>query len=72
MIGTIEAARARSTAHEGAVYLHMGRSYEVQALDLEARHALVQPFDGDWYTQPKQGDRRPRSSGCSTAARRSG
>ena len=54
MIGTIEAARAQSTAHEGAVYLHMGRSYEVLALDLEARNALVQPFTGDWYTQPKR------------------
>jgi len=40
--------------HDGAVYLHIGRSYEVGALDLEARHALVKPFDGDWYTQPKK------------------
>ena len=29
VIGTIEAARAYSTVHEGAVYLHLGRSYEV-------------------------------------------
>ena len=54
MIGTIEAARALGTAHDGAVYLHMGRSYEVQALDLETRQALVRPFDGDWFTQPKK------------------
>src|SRR3954466_15792929 len=54
MLGTVEAARAFTTVHDGAVYLHMGRSYEVQALDLEARHALVRPFDGDWYTQPKK------------------
>ncbi len=54
MIGTIEAARAMGTAHDGAVYLHMGRSYEVQALDLETRQALVRPFDGDWFTQPKK------------------
>jgi DEAD/DEAH box helicase domain-containing protein len=54
MLGTVEAARAFSTVHDGAVYLHMGRSYEVQSLDLEARHALVKPFDGDWYTQPKK------------------
>ena len=32
----------------------MGRSYEVQGLDLDARHALVKPFEGDWYTQPKK------------------
>jgi DEAD/DEAH box helicase domain-containing protein len=40
--------------HEGAVYLHLGRSYEVRELDLDRRRALVSPFDGDWYTQPKR------------------
>ena len=54
LLGTVEAARAFSTAHDGAVYLHMGRSYEVQGLDLEGRQALVRPFDGDWYTQPRK------------------
>ena len=54
VVGTIESARAFSTAHEGAVYLHMGRSYHVRALDLDARQALVEPFEGDWYTQAKK------------------
>jgi DEAD/DEAH box helicase domain-containing protein len=54
MLGTIEAARAMGTAHDGAIYLHLGRSYEVQALELETRQALVRPFDGDWFTQPKK------------------
>jgi len=54
MLGTVEAARAFTTIHEGAIYLHLGRSYEVRTLDLEARHALVAPFEGDWYTQPKK------------------
>jgi DEAD/DEAH box helicase domain-containing protein len=54
LVGTVETARAFSTIHEGAVYLHMGVSYEVKALDLEARHAMVVPFSGDWYTQPKK------------------
>ncbi|MDX6667354.1 MAG: box helicase protein [Solirubrobacteraceae bacterium] len=54
LIGTIESARAFSTAHDGAVYLHMGRSYEVQALDVDSRQVLVAPFDGNWYTQPKR------------------
>jgi DEAD/DEAH box helicase domain-containing protein len=53
LLGTTEAARAHSTVHEGAIYMHMGRSYEVRELDLERRRALVAPFDGDWYTQPK-------------------
>jgi DEAD/DEAH box helicase domain-containing protein len=54
LLGQTEAARAHSTVHEGAVYLHLGRSYEVRELDLDARRALVAPFDGDWYTQPKR------------------
>jgi DEAD/DEAH box helicase domain-containing protein len=54
VIGTVEAARAHSAIHPGAVYLHMGASYEVEELDTEARRALVRPFSGDWYTQPKK------------------
>ena len=54
LLGTVEAARAYSTVHDGAVYLHLGRSYEVRELDLDARRALVEPFDGNWYTQPKR------------------
>jgi DEAD/DEAH box helicase domain-containing protein len=53
LLGSTEAARAHSTVHEGAIYMHLGRSYEVRELDLERRRALVAPFDGDWYTQPK-------------------
>jgi DEAD/DEAH box helicase domain-containing protein len=54
LLGTTEAARAHSTVHQGAVYLHLGRSYEVRELDLERRRALVAPFDNGWYTQPKR------------------
>ncbi len=54
MLGTVEAERAFSTIHPGAVYLHLGRSYDVRELDLGARRAIVEPFDGDWYTQPKK------------------
>jgi DEAD/DEAH box helicase domain-containing protein len=54
LLGQTEAARAHSTVHDGAIYLHLGRSYEVRELDLEHRRALVAPFDGDWYTQPKR------------------
>jgi DEAD/DEAH box helicase domain-containing protein len=53
-LGTAEFARAFSTLHPGAVYLHLGRSFHVRELDLDARRALVEPFDGDWYTQPKR------------------
>ncbi|MEA2459460.1 MAG: box helicase protein, partial [Thermoleophilaceae bacterium] len=54
VIGTVEAGRAFSTVHPGAVYMHLGQSYEVQELDLRSRQALVKRFDGDWYTQPKK------------------
>ena len=54
MLGTVELARACSTVHEGAIYLHQGRQYEVRELDLDTRRALVEPFTGDWYTQPRR------------------
>ena len=54
MLGTVEAERAFSTVHPGAIYLHFGRGYEVRELDVDGRRAIVEPFDGDWYTQPKK------------------
>jgi len=54
VLGTIERERAYSTVHEGAIYLHLGESYRVAALDLAARSALVEPFSGDYYTQAKK------------------
>jgi DEAD/DEAH box helicase domain-containing protein len=54
LFGTVELARAYATVHEGAIYLHMGRSYEVLELDLGARRALLEPFDGDYFTQAKR------------------
>jgi DEAD/DEAH box helicase domain-containing protein len=54
IIGSIETARARAAAHPGAIYLHMGRGYEVEHLDVAERRAVVHPFVGDWYTQPKK------------------
>src|SRR5215210_2699211 len=54
MLGNVEAERAFSTVHPGAVYLHLGRSYEVAELDIGSRRAIVRPFDGDYYTQVKK------------------
>jgi DEAD/DEAH box helicase domain-containing protein len=54
LLGTTEAARAHATVHGGAIYLHLGQPYEVRELDLDRRRALVAPFTGDWYTQPKR------------------
>ncbi|HWE33350.1 MAG TPA: DEAD/DEAH box helicase [Solirubrobacteraceae bacterium] len=54
VLGTIEAGRAYNTVHPGAVYLHLGRSYHVLDLDLHARRAVLEPFDGDYFTQAKR------------------
>jgi DEAD/DEAH box helicase domain-containing protein len=54
MLGLVEAERAFTTIHPGAIYLHLGRSYEVERLDISERRALVSSFDGDWYTRPKK------------------
>ena len=54
MLGLVETERAFTTVHPGAVYMHLGRSYEVESLDTGARRALVSRFEGDWYTRPKK------------------
>jgi DEAD/DEAH box helicase domain-containing protein len=54
VLGIVERERAYSTVHEGAVYLHLGEQWLVRELDLTARHAVVEPFTGDWYTQAKK------------------
>ena len=53
ILGFVEAERAFSTVHPGAIYLHLGEPYEVLELDIGARRALVRRAEGDYYTQPK-------------------
>jgi DEAD/DEAH box helicase domain-containing protein len=53
VLGIAERERAFTTVHEGAIYLHLGESYRVRALDFETRTAVVEPFSGDYYTQAK-------------------
>jgi DEAD/DEAH box helicase domain-containing protein len=54
LLGFVERSRAYSTVHEGAVYLHLGESFLVRELDETTLRALVEPFRGDWYTQPRR------------------
>jgi DEAD/DEAH box helicase domain-containing protein len=54
ILGLVERERAYSTVHEGAIYLHLGESYRVLELDLDTRTAVVEPFQSDYYTQPKK------------------
>jgi DEAD/DEAH box helicase domain-containing protein len=53
LCGLVDVARAPGTVHPGAVYLHGGERLLVRELDLETRVAVVEPFTGDYYTQPK-------------------
>ena len=53
LLGYVEAERAFSTVHPGAIYLHLGEPYEVEELDIPGRRALVRTAEGDYYTQPK-------------------
>ncbi len=54
VMGGVELSGGRSApVHQGAVYFHLGRSYLVRSLDVVNGVAVVDPFDGEWYTQPK-------------------
>jgi DEAD/DEAH box helicase domain-containing protein len=50
LLGTVDAAAAHTTVHAGAVYLHQGDSYVVDALDLDDSVALVVRGDPGWTT----------------------
>ncbi|HSL58745.1 MAG TPA: Zn-binding domain-containing protein, partial [Acidimicrobiales bacterium] len=53
LIGTVDEARAPAVVHEGAIYLHQGRTWRVVDLDLDDLTAIVEPDPGDTYTQPR-------------------
>ncbi len=51
VIGEVERTTAPARVHEGAVYLHEGRSYVVARLDWEAGLAEVQAAEVDYFTE---------------------
>jgi DEAD/DEAH box helicase domain-containing protein len=53
VLGTSEESRAPHTLHPGAIYLHQGEQFEVQALDLESCVAVVSSSDAAHYTQAR-------------------
>jgi DEAD/DEAH box helicase domain-containing protein len=53
LVGTVEANRAASLVHPGAIYLHRGQPWKVVDLDLVARTAVVEPNDGKTWTQAR-------------------
>jgi DEAD/DEAH box helicase domain-containing protein len=52
-IGEVDEESAFSMVHPGAIYFHMGETYEVKQLDIEGRKALLSPIHVDYYTMPK-------------------
>ncbi|KNB52124.1 hypothetical protein AC230_13275 [Streptomyces caatingaensis] len=50
LLGTVDAAAAHTTVHEGAVHLHQGRTYLVRRLDLDDNVALVEEADPPYST----------------------
>lgn len=53
LVGTVDGGRAHAQVHEGAVYLHQGRTWRVASLDLDDRVATVVPDDGDTSTRAR-------------------
>ncbi len=53
LIGTVDSGAAHTTVHTGAVYLHQGRSYVVEGLDLPDSVALVRAEEPDWTTSAR-------------------
>lgn len=54
LIGTVDGARVGHVAHPGAIYLHQGRQFRVDRLDVVQRIAFLNETDDDEYTQPRE------------------
>jgi DEAD/DEAH box helicase domain-containing protein len=54
LLGTLEQSQVFSQAHPGAVYLHQGDSYLVEALDTTRHEVHVAAANVDWYTEPHE------------------
>ncbi len=67
LIGTVDAASAPMTIHEGAAYVHQGESYRVDELDLDDTVALVKAWVPDHTTHAREvSDVRIRSESRAT------
>ena len=54
MLGSTDAGQAPATVHPGAVYLHQGESYLVDALDFDDRVAFVHAEDPGYSTYARE------------------
>ncbi len=53
LLGTIDAGRAASQVHPGAVYLHQGESFVIDELDFDDCVALARPDTPEYSTSPQ-------------------
>jgi DEAD/DEAH box helicase domain-containing protein len=53
LLGTVDGAASHGQVHPGAVYLHQGVTYVVDALDLDDGVALVHAEEPDWSTHAR-------------------
>jgi DEAD/DEAH box helicase domain-containing protein len=54
VVGTVDASASHGTAHEGAVYVHLGETYLVRSLDLEESVAVIERADPDYSTSARE------------------
>jgi DEAD/DEAH box helicase domain-containing protein len=52
LVGTVDGVRVLHECHPGAIYLHAGRQYQVETLDLDRRHVLARRGRYDFFTAP--------------------
>jgi DEAD/DEAH box helicase domain-containing protein len=53
LIGTVDTARAFTTVHPGAIYLHQGETYRIDDLVVPDRVAIAEAYGKEEYTQAK-------------------
>lgn len=54
VIGTVDAGAAHGTAHEGAVYVHLGETWLVSSLDLETHVAVLERAEPAYSTSARE------------------
>ena len=54
LLGVMDYESALWMVHPGAIYLHEGKTYHVDKLDLEENKSYLRPVDPDYYTEPER------------------
>ena len=54
VVGTVDASSAHGTAHEGAVYVHLGETWLVRSLDLDEHVAIIERAEPTYSTSARE------------------